>query len=133
MLHPGVGQPRRQPQRFDREIRSVRVFVDLERIVLRPEKSRELAYHLYDIEQKRQALGASTSFQVMQLARDLAVAESNLVVATTAYEKSRVELDRATGNTLARNNIRMEDAATGRVGEVPQIPGVVPRSTKQLP
>ena len=96
-------------------------------------KSRELAYHLYDIEQKRQALGASTSFQVMQLARDLAVAESNLVVATTAYEKARVELDRATGNTLARNNIRMDDATAGRVGEVPQIPGVVPRSTKQLP
>jgi outer membrane protein len=96
-------------------------------------KSRELAYHLYDIEQKRQALGASTSFQVLQLARDLAVAESNLVVAMTAYEKARVELDRATGNTLARNNIRMDDAATGRVGQVPQIPGVVPRSSKQLP
>jgi hypothetical protein len=55
------------------------------------------------------------------------------VVAMTAYEKARVELDRATGNTLARNNIRMDDATTGRVGEVPQIPGVVPRSTKQQP
>lgn len=96
-------------------------------------KSRELAYHLYDIEQKRQALGASTSFQVLQLARDLAVAESNLVVAMTAYEKARVELDRATGNTLARNNIRMDDATTGRVGQVPEIPGVVPRNGKQLP
>jgi outer membrane protein TolC len=96
-------------------------------------KSRELAYHLYDIEQKRQALGASTSFQVLQLARDLAVAESNLVVAMTAYEKARVELDRATGNTLARNNIRMDDATTGRIGEVPQIPGVVPRTSRQLP
>lgn len=97
------------------------------------QKSRELAYHLYDIEQKRQALGASTSFQVLQLARDLAVAESNLVVAMTAYEKARVELDRATGNTLARNNIRMDDATTGQVGAIPQIPGVIPRSGRQQP
>jgi outer membrane protein TolC len=96
-------------------------------------KSRELAYHLYDIEQKRQALGASTSFQVLQLARDLAVAESNLVVTMTAYEKARVELDRATGATLAHNNIKMDDATTGQVGDLPQIPGVVPRSDKQLP
>jgi outer membrane protein TolC len=96
-------------------------------------KPRELAYDLYDIEQKRQALGASTSFHVLQLARDLAVAESNLVAAMTAYEKVRVELDRATGNTLARNNIRMDDATTGRIGQVPQIPGVVRRSGKQLP
>jgi outer membrane protein TolC len=94
-------------------------------------KSRELAQHLYEIEQKRQALGASTSFQVLQLARDLAVAESNLVTAMTAYEKARVELDRVTGQTLVRNNIRMDDAESGRVAQAPQIPGVIPRTTKQ--
>jgi outer membrane protein TolC len=96
-------------------------------------KSTELAQHLYEIEQKRQALGASTSFQVLQLARDLAVAESNLVAAMTAYEKARVELDRVSGETLARNNIRVADAETGRVEQLPQVPGVVPRTSKQVP
>ena len=96
------------------------------------QKSRELAQHLYEIEQKRQALGASTSFQVLQLARDLAVAESNLVGVMTAYEKARVELDRVTGATLARNNIQMDDAQSGHVEQLPQVPGVVPRTEKQV-
>jgi outer membrane protein TolC len=95
-------------------------------------KSRELAERLYDIEQKRQALGASTSFNVLQLARDLAVAESNLVATMTAYEKARVELDRVTGSTLNRNNIQLDDAQNGRVEQIPQIPGVVPRTDKQV-
>jgi outer membrane protein TolC len=93
-------------------------------------KSRELAERLYDIEQKRQALGASTSFNVLQLARDLAVAESNLVSTMTAYEKARVELDRVTGATLNRNNIHLDDAQNGRVEQLPQVPGVVPRADK---
>jgi outer membrane protein len=93
-------------------------------------KSRELAERLYEIEQKRQALGASTSFNVLQLARDLAVAESNLVSTMTAYEKARVELDRVTGATLNRNNIHLDDAQNGRVEQLPQVPGVVPRTDK---
>ncbi|HWR15919.1 MAG TPA: TolC family protein [Terriglobales bacterium] len=95
-------------------------------------KSKELAEHLYDIEQKRQALGASTSFQVLQLARDLAVTESNLVATMTAYEKARVELDRVTGATLTRMNISLDDAQNGRVAQSPQIPGVVSRPEKQV-
>lgn len=96
-------------------------------------KSRELQQHLYEIEQKRQALGASTSFQVLQLARDLAVAESNLVAAMTAYEKAVVELDRVTGATLNRYNIRVADAETGHIEQIPKIPGVVSRPPKQVP
>lgn len=95
-------------------------------------KSRELAQRLFEIEQKRQALGASTSFNVLQLARDLAVAESNLVATMTAYEKARVELDRVTGATLNRNNIHLDDAQSGHVEQLPQVPGVVPRTDKQV-
>jgi hypothetical protein len=62
----------------------------------------------------------------------LAVAESNLVATMTAYEKARVELDRVTGSTLNRNNIQLDDAQNGRVEQVPQIPGVVPRTDKQV-
>jgi len=42
-----------------------------------------------------------------------------------------VELDRATGLTLARNGIELEDAERGQVQKAPQIPGVIPR--KELP
>jgi outer membrane protein TolC len=95
-------------------------------------KSKELQQHLYEIEQKRQALGASTSFQVLQLARDLAVAESNLVSAMTAYEKAVVEMDRVQGATLTRYNLRVSDAESGHVEQTPTIPGVVSRTAQQV-
>ena len=94
-------------------------------------KARDLAANSFDIEQKKHALGASTSFQVLQTQRDLAQAELNLVSALAAYEKSRVELDRVTGQTLSRLNIAIEDAERGQVQSEPQVTGVVPRSPAQ--
>ncbi len=96
-------------------------------------KGRELALQSLDAEQKKYALGASTNFQVLQAQRDLAVAESNLVTARSAYEKSRVELDRVTGLTLAHNNIDVGDAERGQVGTMPRVPGVVPQTEEQNP
>jgi outer membrane protein TolC len=68
---------------------------------------------------------------VLQTQRDLAQAELNLVSALAAYEKSRVELDRVTGQTLSRLNIAIEDAERGQVQSEPQVTGVVPRSPAQ--
>jgi outer membrane protein len=90
-------------------------------------KARDLAAHQFDIEQKMHKLGASTAFQVLQTGRDLAIAESGLLSATTAYEKARVELDRVTGATLTRNGIELQDAQSGIVQTLPRIPGIVPR------
>jgi hypothetical protein len=90
-------------------------------------KARDLALQTLDIEQKKYALGASTSYQVLQLQRDLAQAESNLVTAMSAYEKSRVELDRATGLTLTHTGILIQDAENGEVKTLPNLPGVTPR------
>jgi outer membrane protein TolC len=87
-------------------------------------KGRELAQQSLDAEQKRYQLGASTSFNVLQAQRDLVLAESNYVASVAAYEKSRVLLDQVTGATLARNNISLEDAVSGEVKTVPQVPGV---------
>ncbi len=92
-------------------------------------KARDLAANSFDIEQKKHALGASTSFQVLQTQRDLAQAELNLVSALAAYEKSRVELDRVTGLTLSHLNIDVQDAERGQVQAQPQVTGVVPRAT----
>lgn len=89
-------------------------------------KGRELARQSLDAEQKRYQLGASTSFNVLQSQRDLVLAESNYVAALSAYEKSRVELDRVTGQTLTRNNISLDDAVSGTVTTAPQVPGIVP-------
>jgi outer membrane protein TolC len=96
-------------------------------------KGRELAQQSLDAEQKKYALGASTNFLVLQAQRDLAQAESNLVGATTAYEKSRVELDRVTANTMQRNGIQLEDALTGQITAMPNVPGMVPRTPETEP
>ena len=98
--------------------------------VVAARKSVEVAQHTLDIEQKKLALGASSSLQVLQVGRDLAVAESNLVVATTAYAKSKVELDRSIGATLVNNGISIEDAETGVVHALPRMSGVAPATAQ---
>src|SRR5262249_25763082 len=92
------------------------------------EKARNLALQNFDVEQKKFALEASNSYQVLQAQRDLTQAESNFVVAMSAYEKSHVELDRATGSTLAHTNIEIEEAEKGTVEKQPVFRGVAPRN-----
>jgi len=91
-------------------------------------KARDLAQQTFDIEQKKKALGASTSNLVLQTERDLAQASSNFVAAMSTYEKSRVELDRATGLTLDHTGIQIEDAERGTVQQLPHFSGVAPRA-----
>jgi outer membrane protein len=80
-----------------------------------------------DAEQKKLNLGASTSTLVLQNQSALATAESTLVSTMSAYEKSRIELDRATGLLLDHNGIIMADAERGQVTHMPSIPHVAPR------
>jgi len=82
-------------------------------------KARILQEQNLDAEQKKYALGASTIYFVIQAQRDLASARSSEVAALAAYGKARVELDRATGQTLAANNIVIEDAYKGHVAAPP--------------
>jgi outer membrane protein TolC len=76
-------------------------------------KARDLADKTFAIMQKEQALGAGSSFQTLTAQRDLAVAKLDLVNATTAYQKSKIELQRATGTTLEDNGIQVQDAVNG--------------------
>jgi outer membrane protein len=87
----------------------------------------ELGRQSLDAEQKKLNLGASTSTLVLQNQSALATAESTLVSAMSAYEKSRIELDRATGLLLDHNGIIMADAERGQVTHMPSVPHVVPR------
>jgi len=91
---------------------------------------RDLAQQTLEAEQQKFQVGASTNFLVLQAQRDLVQAESNLVTAMTAYEKSHVELDRVVGLTLTRNGIVMDDAERGQVSHEPLVPGVQPRQEK---
>ena len=91
----------------------------------------ELAKQSLDAEQKKYALGASTSTLVLQNQSALVTAESNLVSAMAAYEKAQIELDRATGLLLEHAGINMTDAEKGEVTHMPKVPFVAPRSDVQ--
>lgn len=91
----------------------------------------ELGRQSLDAEQKKLALGASTSRLVLQNQSALATAESTLVSAMAAYEKSRLELDRATGVLLDHVGIIMADAERGEVTHAPHVPYVEPRTNPQ--
>jgi outer membrane protein len=84
-----------------------------------------------DAEQKKYQFGTSTTTAVLQTRSALATAESTLMSAMAAYEKSRVELERAVGNLLDNNGISIDDAARGQVTRMPNVPYVAPR--KELP
>jgi outer membrane protein TolC len=76
-------------------------------------KGRDLAQKTFEITAKEQELGAGSNYQTLTAQRDLAVAESMLVAAMTAYQKAKVELDRSVGSTLEANAISIESAKTG--------------------
>jgi outer membrane protein TolC len=87
----------------------------------------DLAEQSLDAEQKKYALGASTSTLVLQQSSGLTQARSNLVSAMTIYEKSRVELDRAIGQLIENTGIDMGDAEVGQVHKMPNITYAAPR------
>jgi len=91
----------------------------------------ELAKQSLDAEQKKYQFGTSTTTLVLQYESGLATSESALVNAMVAYEKARVELDRATGLLLDHNGISIDDAARGQVRRLPNVPYIAPR--KDLP
>ena len=91
----------------------------------------ELARQSLDAEQKKYQFGTSTTTLVLQYQSQLATAESGLVNATVAYEKSRIELDRATGTLLDHDGISVDDAAKGQVTRLPSVPYITPR--KDMP
>lgn len=95
--------------------------------------ARDYAAQSLDAEQKKFALGASTSFNVLQMQKNLIQAETAVVAAVTNYQKARVTLDQVTGNTLERNNIYLKEAVTGEVSHTPKVPGVIPATPAPTP
>ena len=93
----------------------------------------DLARQSLDAEQKKYALGASTSTLVLQYQSGLTSSQVTLVSAEAAYEKAQLELDRATGLLLEHANIEIADAVSGQVTHTPNVPHVAARPADQFP
>jgi outer membrane protein len=92
----------------------------------------DLAHQSLDAEQKKYALGASTSTLVLQNQAAMTQAEVTLVSAKALYEKAEVELDRAIGLLLDHAGIQIAEAERGEVTHAPNIPHVAARPADQL-
>ena len=88
--------------------------------------ARDYAQQSLDAEQKKLHLGASTTANVLQQERNLAVAENNLIAANAAFAKDRAGLYQVLATTLQHYGINLQDAAKGSVNTAPTIPGVQP-------
>src|SRR5215469_3809490 len=87
-----------------------------------------LARQTLDAEQKKLEAGVSNPTAVLQMQASLTTTESTLVSAMAAYEKSRVELDRATGLLLDNAGIVLDDAEKANVTHMPHVPFITPRT-----
>jgi outer membrane protein TolC len=83
------------------------------------QKSRLLQEQTLDAEQKKNALGASTIFFVIQAQRDLAQAQAVEVTALSSYNRARVSLNRATGQILEMHGVSIDEAVKGQVARPP--------------
>ncbi len=116
------------------EVRSAQFGVQQNRAsVASAQAAVDLARQSLDAEQKKYALGASTSTLVLQNEAALTQAEVTLVSAKALYEKAEVELDRSVGLLLDHAGILIGDAERGQVTHAPNIPHVAPRPADQMP
>jgi len=93
----------------------------------------DFARQTLDADQQKLKVGLTTTTAILQDASVLTTSESNLVSAKAAYEKSRIELDRATGLLLDHSGIDVADATRGQVTHLPRVPYVVPRQDAPPP
>src|SRR5271167_344097 len=94
--------------------------------------ARDYANESLVAEQKKFQYGASTPTLVLQASSNLTQAESNVLNATANYEKSKVQLDLATAETLKKLGIDIADAEAGQVKQMPKVQGVVPANPQDL-
>jgi outer membrane protein len=86
--------------------------------------AQDYAQQSLDAEEKKLHLGASTTANVLQQQRNLAVAEDNLIGAHAAYARDRAGLYQTLASTLQHYEINLPEAAAGKVVAEPVVPGV---------
>lgn len=83
------------------------------------QKARDLAQRTLDITKQEQTLGAKSSVDTLNAEIALATAETAFDTAQTNYELKKVDVDRATGTTLERLGVSIDDAKSGVVTHAP--------------
>ena len=110
------------------EVRNAQFDVKQNRVAVEAAQSAvDLARQTLDADMQKLKVGLTTQVTILQDAATLTTGESNLVSAKAAYEKSRIELDRATGLLLDHAHIDIADATRGQVTRLPSVPYVAPR------
>lgn len=79
--------------------------------------SRDFQEQLLQSERDKLSVGESTNLLVIQNETYLAQARSTEIAARSNWKKAQIDLDHALGNLLDRNNIQLDDAIVGTVGE----------------
>jgi outer membrane protein TolC len=96
-------------QQIALEVRNAVTQVEMNRARIETAKTtRELAQQKLEAEQAKFGLGTSTLRFVLEEQRNVAQAESNELQAEVNFTKSLVDLDKAMGLTLAKNNIEID-------------------------
>ena len=98
-----------QAQQIALEVRNALTQVDMNRARIEAAtKARELSERRLEAEQKKFDLGASTIRFVLEEQRNVAQAQTDELQAIVNYTKALVDIDRAMGMTLKKNNIEIE-------------------------
>jgi outer membrane protein len=111
------------------EVRNAQFDVKQNRVAVQAAQAAvDFARQTFDADQQKLKVGLTTQTAILQDASTLTTSESNLVSAKAAYEKSRIELDRATGLLLDHAGINVGDALNAQVRTLPSVPFVAPRA-----
>ncbi len=98
-----------QAQQIALEVRNAVTQIEMQKARIEAaQTARELAERRLEAEQKKFDLGASTIRFVLEEQRNVAQAQTDELQSLVNYTKSLVDLDRAMGMTLKRNNIEIE-------------------------
>jgi outer membrane protein len=89
-------------------------------------QSRILQQQLFDAEEKKFNLGASTPYDVVAEERDLAAAQAAELSALATYQNALLSLDQTTGATLEKNHVVLAEAQTGKVSQPSVLPATLP-------
>ncbi len=94
-------------------------------------KARVLQQQTLDADQKRYAVGASTTYQIVLDQQNLASAESTETQALANYSHARIAFDQAMGRTLEDNHITIGEALSGKMSQPSVLPANLPKEDGQ--
>ncbi|MBV8846578.1 MAG: TolC family protein [Bryobacterales bacterium] len=85
-------------------------------------QNRILDQQLYEAEQRKFVLGASTPYNVVQQQRDMIAAQAAEVSALATYQAAKIALDETLGRTLEVNHVTIGEAKSGVVDRASVLP-----------